>query len=329
MTHSTQEEKGMSLAHRVLPEQRRAQLRARLAAGQNLRLIEAHSGLSALVGGTAQLATGSDPAIEFDGLWISSLTSSAARGLPDMEMYILERRLELIEEIAAVTGKIIVVDGDTGGDPAMFAYLCARLEAIGVCAVVIEDKQHPKRNSLSLSSTHVLEEPSRFADKIQMTKPLLRSPDFHIFARLESLIAGESVTDALARARTYLLGGADGIMIHSKSRDPESIYQFLRDYRALCAELGMDRPVMCVPTTYNTVTAQSLFDRGARIVVHANHMLRAAHFAMQQVCEQILRHDRTLEVDNVCTPVSDLFRIVGYNDVLAREQQRSTGGASA
>jgi phosphoenolpyruvate phosphomutase len=316
----------MSLAHSVLPEQRRPQLRTRLAEGRNLRLIEAHSGLSALVGGTAQLSTGVD-ALEFDGLWVSSLTSSAARGLPDMEMHIVERRLELIEEIAAVTGKIIVVDGDTGGDTETFAYLCARLEAIGVSAVVIEDKQHPKRNSLSLSSEHVLEEPARFADKIRATKPLLRSPDFQIFARLESLIAGESVADALARARTYLLGGADGIMIHSKSRDPGSIYEFLRDYRTLCAGLGIDRPVMCVPTTYNSVTAQSLFDHGARIVVHANHMLRAAHFAMLQVCEQILKHDRTLEVDNICTPVPDLFRIVGYDDALVRERQRLGGTA--
>ncbi len=316
----------MTLAYRVLAEHRRPHLRERLVAGHNLRLIEAHSGLSALVGGTTQLALSDKAAVEFDGLWISSLTSSASRGLPDMEMYILERRLELIEEIINVTSKIVIVDGDTGGDPTMFEYLCSRLEAMGVCAIVIEDKQHPKRNSLSQNSTHVLEEPGRFAEKIRFTKPLLKSRDFLIFARLESLIAGHGVEDALHRARIYLLGGADGIMIHSKSRDPESIYQFLEGYRALCEELRMNRPIMCVPTTYNMVTAQELFDRGARIVVHANHMLRAAHFAMRNVCEQILRNDRTLEVDNVCTPVSELFRIVGYNDALSREQRRSIGG---
>jgi len=315
----------MTLAHRVLPEQRRPQLRERLAQARNLRLIEAHSGLSALVGGTVQLPIDKNIA-EFDGVWISSLTSSASRGLPDVEMYMLEQRLELVEEVSSVTSKIIIVDGDTGGDPTMLAYLCARLESMGVCAVVIEDKQHPKRNSLSLTATHILEDPAVFADKIRTAKLALKSADFLIFARLESLIAGESVDDALARARAYLLGGADGIMIHSKSRDPASIYQFLEGYRELERSLGVSRPLMCMPTTYNMVTAQELFDRGVRIVIHANHMLRAAHFAMRQVCEEILRHDRSLEVDNFCTPVSELFSVVGSDETLTRAPRPAVGG---
>lgn len=309
----------MTLVHHLLPEQRRPKLRERLAAGDNLRMIETHSGLSALVAETARIPF--EPrAVEFDGLWISSLTSSAARGYPDMEMYLLERRLELIEEVSSVTSKIIIVDGDTGGDPVALEYLCARLETMGVCAIVIEDKQHPKRNSLSSTSTHVLEEPSIFAAKIRRAKQALKSSDFLIFARLESLIAGQSVADALERTRSYLLAGADGIMIHSKSRSPDTIFEFLAQYQKLCDDLQIYRPVMCVPTTYNTVTAEELFDRGVRIVVHANHLLRAAHFAMRQVCEQILRNDRTLEVDNQCTPVSELFRIVGYDDAVNREQ---------
>lgn len=312
----------MSLLQHVLPETRRPQLRERLAQGHNLRLIEVHNGLSALVAGTIQVpvpAAGNSVGT-FDGLWISSLTSSASRGLPDMEMYVLERRLELIEEICNVTTKAIIVDGDTGGDPAMLEYLCSRLEALGACAVVIEDKQHPKRNSLSLGSAHVLEEPQVFARKIARARAALKSKDFLVFARLESLIAGESVRDALERARVYLSAGADGIMIHSKSRDPDSVFSFMGHYQELCHELGTSRPVICVPTTYNMVTAQELFERGVRIVVHANHLLRAAHFAMRQVCVEILRHDRSLEADNLCTPVSELFRVVGYDDALERER---------
>jgi phosphoenolpyruvate phosphomutase len=311
----------MTLLHHALPEKRRSQLRERLNAGHHLRLIEAHNGLSAVIGCTSQAPTATNGATEFDGVWVSSLTSSASRGLPDMEMYVLERRLELIEEIAGVTSKAIVVDGDTGGDPTMLEYLCARLEAMGVCAVVIEDKQHPKRNSLSLDSSHVLESPPVFADKIRRAKAILKSPDFLVFARLESLIAGESAGEALQRARVYLQAGADGIMIHSKSRNPETVFEFLDGYKALCRELDVNRPVMCVPTTYNSVTAKELFDRDVQIVVHANHLLRAAHFAMRQVCETILRNDRSLEVDNICTPVSDLFRMVGYNDALERERR--------
>lgn len=316
----------MTLLTHMLPETRRSQLRVRLDRGDNLRLIEAHSGLSAIVGCTSQLAGTDAGDIQFDGVWISSLTSSASRGLPDMEMYILERRLELIEEIASVTSKVVIVDGDTGGEPSTLEYLCARLEAMGVCAVVVEDKQHPKRNSLSLDSSHVLEDPAVFSRKIARAKAALKSPDFLVFARLESLIAGESPSDALQRAHMYLLAGADGIMIHSKSRNPDTIYEFLTGYQALCHELRVNRPVMCVPTTYNMVTAKELFDRGVRIVVHANHLLRASHFAMRQVCETILRHDRTLEVDNICTPVSEIFQTVGYNDALDRERQSTRVG---
>jgi phosphoenolpyruvate phosphomutase len=314
----------MTLQHHVLPEQRRAYLRSRLQSGANLRLIEAHSGLSALVAADAKLADSANGSTQFDGIWISSLTSSAARGLPDMEMYILERRLELVEEVSHVSDRAIVVDGDTGGDASTFEYLCARLEAMGISCVVIEDKQHPKRNSLSSKSSHLLEDPLVFAAKIRRAKAVLKSADFLIFARLESLIAGNSVDDALERAAIYLAAGVDGIMIHSKSASPDAIFEFLTRYHAMNAGTGLQRPVMCVPTTYNMVTARELFERGVRIVVHANHLLRASHFAMRQVCEEILRHDRSLEVDNVCTPVSEIFNAVGYDAALARERLNGT-----
>jgi phosphoenolpyruvate phosphomutase len=191
-----------------------------------------------LVAADAKLADSANGSAQFDGIWISSLTSSAARGLPDMEMYILERRLELIEEVSNVSDRAIVVDGDTGGDASMFEYLCVRLEAMGISCVVIEDKQHPKRNSLSSKSSHVLEDPLVFAAKIRRAKAVLKSADFLIFARLESLIAGNSVDDALERAAIYLAAGVDGIMIHSKSESPDAIFEFLTRYHALNAGTG-------------------------------------------------------------------------------------------
>lgn len=313
----------MTLANHVLPDQRRGLLAHRLKSGDNLRLIEAHSGLSALIAASSKVVADREEPVEFDGIWISSLTCSASRGLPDMEMYIVERRLELIEEIVQVTDKIIVVDGDTGSEPTTFEYFCARLEALGACCVVIEDKQHPKRNSLSLNSEHVLEEPAVFANKVRRAKSVLKSDEFLVFARLESLIAGGSVEDALQRAAVYLDAGADGIMIHSKSRSPDAIFEFLERYGAMFNGCRTPPPVMAVPTTYNSVTARQLFERGVRVVTHANHLLRASHFAMRRVCDAILRHDRTLEVDNVCTPVSELFSIVGYDAALAREQSHA------
>jgi phosphoenolpyruvate phosphomutase len=307
----------MTMAHRILPETRRAQLRQRIEAGKLVRAIEAHSGISALVSSEMTSTEEGSAGRSFDALWLSSLSSSAARGLPDMELYALERRLELVEEILHASAKPLIVDGDTGGDEAAFEYLCARLEVAGVSAVVIEDKQHPKRNSLSSKSSHILEEPAVFGRKIRRGRGVLLSTDFMIFARLESLIAGETVDDALRRAAIYIEHGAHGVMIHSKDRSPDAVFEFLERFRAA----GFRQPVICVPTTYNDVPAEELSGRGANIVIHANHLLRAAHLAMRQVCRSILDNDRSLEADNVISPVAEIFRVVGYDAALERESQ--------
>ncbi|MBW7967357.1 isocitrate lyase/phosphoenolpyruvate mutase family protein [Bradyrhizobium sp. BR 10261] len=308
----------MTMANRILPEKRRAKLKELLSERRLVRAIEAHSGLSALI--SSEAAGNGHDSRHFDALWVSSLTSSAARGLPDMELYALERRLELIDEILGASDKPLIVDGDTGGDANAFEYLCARLESAGVSAVVVEDKQHPKRNSLSLTSSHVLEEPETFGRKLYRGRKVLLSPDFRVFARLESLIAGETVEDALLRARIYVDHGAHGVMIHSKEREPTSVLRFLDRFR----EQGFTQPVICVPTTYNNVRAEELHARGANIVIHANHLLRAAHFAMRQVCRSLLENDRSMEADNMITPVSEIFREVGYDAALARDAARDS-----
>ncbi|UQE03626.1 isocitrate lyase/phosphoenolpyruvate mutase family protein (plasmid) [Bradyrhizobium japonicum] len=283
-------------------------------------MIEAHSGLSAVLASRACLV---DKGTEFDGLWVSSLTSSAVQGLPDVEMYLVERRLDLLQEICASSHKPVVVDGDTGGDQTHFKYLVSRLETLGVSAVVIEDKCHPKRNSLAAAPQH-LEDPAVFAAKIALGKGVVRSPDFMIFARLESLIAGNTIDDALSRARTYIDAGADGILIHSKATTPEPIFAFADQYRELARHDGSRVPLICVPTTYNSVTAEELFRRGVQIVIHANHLLRASHYAMVRVCESLLMHDRSTEVDNICSPIVTLLDQLGYSEVLSDEVENAS-----
>ncbi|HCN61930.1 MAG TPA: hypothetical protein DIT33_00850 [Pseudomonas sp.] len=306
----------MSLAHRVLPEQRRPMLRHLLTAGHGIRVIEAHSGLSALIGSETCLASGE--ALQFDALWVSSLTSSAAQGLPDIELYLLERRIALIEDICQVSSKPIIVDGDTGGDAANLRYLVARLEAMGVSALVIEDKLSPKRNSLCSQSSHLLEDPRRFAQKISDAQTARLTSDFMVFARIESLIAGETVEDALARARSYVEAGASGLMIHCKDQTPRRVIEFLHRLRAH----GFEHPVICVPTTYNNLSARQLFVHGASIVVYANHLLRAAHFAMCEVCKELLRNDKAAEVEKCCTSVDELLRLVGYEALVAQPRSQ-------
>lgn len=302
--------------NRILPEQRRPLLLQRLEAGDNLRIIEVHNGLSALIANNVAEEDGRG----FDGVWISSLTCSAARGLPDMEMYIVERRLELVDEIVSVSNKPVIVDADTGGDPTTFEFFCAKLESLGVSAVVVEDKRHPKRNSFCGTNADLLEDIPAFVAKIRRGKEALVSNETMLFARIESLVAGAGIEDALTRARAYIRAGADGIMIHSKSKTPNEIFLFCRGYETICAEEGRRPPLMCVPTTYNKVRAIELFDHGMRIVIYANHLLRASHLAMTRACASILENDRSADVDSACCSVDELFAVTGYHAAIEREQ---------
>lgn len=309
----------MSLEYRVLPSVRRSKLRNLLDKERLVRVMEAHNGLSAIVASKACGIGVENVMSEFNGLWVSSLTSSASKGLPDTELNNLERRIETIQEILSSTNKPVIVDGDTGGEALNFEYLCSKLESLGVSAIVIEDKQYPKRNSLSLEAEHILADIDVFARKIKRGRDVLLSNDFMIFARLESLIAKKGVDDAIFRARKYLQAGADGLMIHSKAKTVEEVRLFLDKYEDLCKELGSRKPVICVPTTYNTTSDEELFSYGANIVVHANQLLRASHLAMQNVCEVILNSNRSLEVEELCIPLTKLFETVGFNDAIRRD----------
>ncbi len=301
----------MTLKYRSLAQDRRGRLKAMLAEGRKLRAIEAHNPLSALIGGTASAAAPDGTQKEFDAIWLSGFTNAAARALPDAELARFERRLEGIEEIAAATAKPLIADADTGGDALAFQYLCRRLEALGVSLVIVEDKVFPKRTSLAPGVRHVLEDPAAFSEKIAQAKAACLSDEMLIFARIESLIAGAGHDDALHRARAYLGSEADGIVIHSKDETGAEIFAFLEGYNALCVEVDITKPLVCIPTAYNFVTDRELFERGASIVIHANHQLRAAYKAMAGVCANILAHDRSREADELCVGLPELFELIG------------------
>ena len=216
----------MTLLNNILPEARRGKLKALLDRGKIVRVLEAHNGLSGIIANNACIEGQSNEVPvqrEFDAIWESSLTDSASKGHPDIEIVSFDSRLQSINEILAVTHKPMIVDGDTGGDANNFEYMVTKLERAGVSAVIIEDKVFPKRNSLEPGVQQTLQEPEVFAQKIHRGKSVQISSDFMIIARLESLIAGKSVDDAISRAQIYLETGADGVMIHSKEKDPAQI----------------------------------------------------------------------------------------------------------
>lgn len=309
----------MTLKNRIDSHERISKLREILERKGFVRAIEAHNGLSGLIANDFK-AEGTFETLEFDALWESSLTDSASKGLPDIELVSMDSRLATTEQIARVTNKPIIFDGDTGGEINQFQYLIPRLESIGVSAVIIEDKVFPKRNSLDNSAKQQLEDPKIFAAKIKAGKEIKRSRDFMIIARIESLISGKGVDDALKRAEIYLKAGADGIMIHSNEENPEKIKEFAKKYKELSLISGFGKPLVAIPTSYNQVYDSELRDFGFNIVIHANHLLRASFNSIEEVCKTILINDRSYEANKLCVPVKKIFEKVGFSTVVDKDK---------
>ena len=289
-------------------ELRRGKLRRLLGLKPYLRAIEASNGLSALIVEDVNIPDPDGFGVrEYDAMWVSSLCDSTFKGKPDIELVDWSSRMQTINEIMEVSTKPVIVDGDTGGKVEHFKYTVRTLERAGVSAVIIEDKTGLKQNSLfGTDAEQVLDDPQAFAEKINAGKQAQVTRDFMIFARLESLIAGAGVADALTRAQTYLEAGADGIMIHSKERNGEEIKRFMRDFRSLYSDV----PVVLVPTTYNHMTEDELAEMGANIIIHANHLLRSAYPAMWNTAQTILEHGRSKEVDDQIMPIKEVLRLI-------------------
>ena len=287
------------------PGNRIKSLRRALEAKPWIRALEAHNGISGLIVENAKVMENGVPR-EFDAMWISSLTDSTAKGQPDNGVVDFTSRANTIENILDITTKAIIVDGDSGGENEHFSYVVRTLERMGVGAVVIEDKIGLKRNSLLDGNPQKQDSIHNFTQKISMGKHSQKTDDFMVIARIESLILGAGLEDALTRASAYIDAGADGIMIHSKDRDPVGVFEFCRRYK----EFGGRVPLVAVPTTYNHVTEAELAEAGVNIVIHANHLLRSAYPSMLQTAHTILRHGRSLEADENCMPIKDILSLI-------------------
>jgi len=289
----------------ITPQDRIRQLGRLIELKPIVRVLEAHNGLSGLVVENTKIFT-DNQIREFDAIWESSLTDSASKGKPDTEVIDFTSRTQTIEQILEVTTKPLIVDGDTGGPANHFAFMVKTLERLGVSAVIIEDKIFPKQNSLLKDAKHIQEIPKVFCQKIKAGKNAQITDDFMIIARIESLIAGQPISDALKRARLYIDSGADGIMIHSKKESPEEVLDFCADYRNFKYRV----PLVAVPTTYNSIKESQLKEAGISVVIYANHLLRSSYDAMKRTASLILTEGRAKGTDPLCIPVKELFQVV-------------------
>ena len=297
---------GVLRSNLSMPDLRRGRLKKLLEMKGLVTAIEAHSGITGLIAEKTQVLQ-NGKTFEFDAMWVSSLCDSTAKGKPDIELVDMSSRFRTIDDIMDVTTKPIIMDGDTGGLVEHFVYTVRTLERMGVSAVIIEDKTGLKKNSLFGTEVEQTQDSiENFCNKISAGERAKKTEDFMIIARCESLILEKGMKDALKRCHAYVEAGADGIMIHSRRKDPEEIFAFLAEFR----KTDPMTPIILVPTSYNAVTEEEFQKRGANIVIYANQLTRSGFPAMQKAAKTILENHRSLEADEFLMSIKEIIKLI-------------------
>jgi phosphoenolpyruvate phosphomutase len=283
---------------------RSAQLRQMLRSTQLEFLMEAHNGLSARIAREAG----------FRGIWASGLSISAQFGVRDNNEASWTQVVDMLEFMADASDLPILLDGDTGyGNFNNMRRLVRKLEQRDIAGVCIEDKQFPKTNSFLNGERQPLADIDEFAGKIAAGKDTQNDPNFSIVARVEALIAGWGMDEALRRAEAYRRAGADAILIHSKLSKADEIVTFAREW-------ARRSPLVIVPTRYYSTPTDVFREAGISVVIWANHLLRAATAAMQHVANEIHRSETVVNVEDQIASVNEIFRLQDADEYSAAER---------
>ena len=271
-----------------------------------IRVLEAHSPLSGLIAENTKIDSGKIT-YQFDAMWSSSLTDSSIKGKPDNQALDFSSRFSGLGDLLDVTTKPLIFDADNGGRLEHLPFTIRTLERLGVSAIMIEDKIGLKKNSLFKDQSGAKQDSIKdFTKKIQLIKKIRNSKDFLIGARIESFILGKGLKDGLRRAEAYSKAGADLILIHSKENTPKEIFSFSKIFK----KSKWAKPLVSVPSTYSKTTEKQLANNGFRIVIYANHMLRAAYPAMQNAATKILKNQRSFELEKKISSVSEVINLI-------------------
>ncbi|WP_067475385.1 isocitrate lyase/phosphoenolpyruvate mutase family protein [Nocardia amamiensis] len=281
-----------------------AQLRKLLGGDRLARVVGVGDGLSALLASRHG----------FDALWGSGLSISAAHALPDASILTMTEFLQATAVIDAATPLPTIADCDTGfGDVNVVMRATREYERRGIAGICMEDKQFPKRNSFSRGQQ--LAPIAEFAQKIRAAKSVQVSPDFVVIARVESLIAETGMADALERGARYAQAGADALLIHSKSESPDEVLEFAARWHQQNDPL----PLVAVPTTYYSASADELERGGFSMVIYANQSLRAVVRVVDDVFARLSRAASTAEMEEQLIPVVEVLDLIGMDSLLTSD----------
>ncbi len=281
-----------------------AALRHQITSSDLSFLMEAHNGFSAKIVEEAG----------FQGIWASGLTISASLGLRDSNEASWTQVMDVLEYMTDATTLPILVDGDTGhGNFNNVRRFVRKLCERNVAGVCIEDKLFPKTNSF-IGEEQPLADVDEFCGRIKAGKDSQTDDDFTLIARIEALISGRGMEEALRRAEAYHAAGADAILIHSKKAEASEIFAFTERW-------GGRSPVVIVPTMYYATPTDLFRQAGISTVIWANHLLRSSMVAMRETARQIHDDQSLMEVEGRVASVKDIFRLVGNAELEAAERR--------
>jgi len=251
----------------------------------------------------------------FDAVWAGSFAISATHALPDASILTMTEFFDAASNMASTCGIPIIADCDTGyGGPSNVSHMVKKYENAGISSICIEDKTFPKQNSLLENGKNDLLSEKEFVAKILSAKEARNDKDFLIIARVEALISGAGMNEALKRATAYENAGADAILIHSKQNTPDEIFEFVDLWKG-------SAPIVVVPTTYDTVKISELESHKIKMVIYANQTLRVAHMAMTRLLKELIKVARISDVKDDMSSMQDIFNLQEMYDIKNKEKK--------
>ena len=251
----------------------------------------------------------------FDAVWAGSFAISATHAVPDASILTMTEFFDAASNMAETCKIPVIADCDTGyGGPSNVNHMVKKYENAGIAAICIEDKTFPKQNSLLENGQNDLISEKEFVAKIIAAKEAKQGKDFMIIARVEALISGAGMNEALKRATAYEKAGADAILIHSKKKTPEEVFEFAESWKG-------NSPIIVIPTTYDSVSLDELISHKIKMVIHANQTLRAAHASMSRILKQMINSNSLSEVKEEISSMEDIFHLQEMFNIQEKEKE--------
>ena len=251
----------------------------------------------------------------FDAVWAGSFAISATHALPDASILTMTEFFDVASNMSSTCKIPIIADCDTGyGGPSNVRHMVQKYENAGISSICIEDKIFPKENSLLENGRNDLLSEKEFVAKILAAKEARSNKNFIIMARVEALISGAGMNEALKRATAYEKAGADAILIHSKQKTPDEIFEFTDSWKGSV-------PIVVVPTTYDSVKISELESHKIKMVIYANQTLRVAHMAMTRLLEDMIKADRISDIKDKMSTMQDIFDLQEMYDIKNKEKK--------